>query len=603
MESRHWAVFGLYWVVFKLILMRIALLFVALGLFHLEGAFGADKGLRFPTVFEGSGGSKTATYDEVIRYYEGLAVAYPKTMRWEVIGEKTDAGFPLHAAIVSTEGDLDPSAWKSQGKLVVLINNGIHPGEPDGIDASMMLVRNVLTGMSALPPNTVLVVIPVFNIGGMRERSAFARVDQNGPEEFGARGNSQNLDLNRDFMKVDALETRALVDLIESVDPDLLIDNHVSNGADYQHVMTLLTTQSDKLGGPMGALLREKMDGAIYRKMRDRGWDMVPYVNHWGHTPEEGWEVFLEGARFLSGYAAIRGTFAYVPETHMLKPYKDRVYATLALNEELIGLYGGMRQEVKAAREGQRNYWAEQSKVPVDWKADSLVNAVGFEGYRSGYKLSEVSGHPRLYYDRSKPYSTKVSYSDRAKAVSWAWVPEVWAVSGGWHDAVERLDVHGVTKRRVQRDTVVRAEVSWVRSYSVSQQPYEGHFMLKNVVVERDTVSVTLRAGDYLISSRQPQRRYLAEALEPTAPDGFLVWGFFNSILQQKEGYSDYVFEDTAAEWLRDNPAVRAELEAKKKGDPAFAANGGAQLRWVFEHSPFFETRYQRVPVFKIVSP
>jgi hypothetical protein len=127
--------------------------------------------------------------------------------------------------------------------------------------------------------------------------------------------------------------------------------------------------------------------------------------------------------------------------------------------------------------------------------------------------------------------------------------------------------------------------------------------MLKNVVVERDTVSVALRAGDYLISSRQPQRRYLAEALEPTAPDGFLVWGFFNSILQQKEGYSDYVFEDTAAEWLRDNPAVRAELEAKKKADPAFAANGGAQLRWVFEHSPYFETRYQRVPVFKIVSP
>jgi hypothetical protein len=125
--------------------------------------------------------------------------------------------------------------------------------------------------------------------------------------------------------------------------------------------------------------------------------------------------------------------------------------------------------------------------------------------------------------------------------------------------------------------------------------------MLKNLVVERDTVSVTLRAGDYLVSSRQPQRRYLAEALEPTAPDGLLVWGFFNSILQQKEGYSDYVFEDTAAEWLKANPLVRAQLEAKKKADPAFASNGGAQLRWVFEQSPYFETRYQRVPVFKVI--
>jgi hypothetical protein len=560
-----------------------------------------EKGLGFPTVFETSGGTKTATYEEVVQYYSNLATAYPKKMRWATVGEMTDAGFPMHTAIVSLEGDLDPSAWKSQGKLVVLINNGIHPGEPDGIDASMMLVRNVLTGMSTLPPNTVLVVIPVFNIGGMRERSAFSRVDQNGPEEFGARGNSQNLDLNRDFMKVDALETRALVGLIESVDPDLLIDNHVSNGADYQHVMTLLTTQSDKLGGPMGELLREKMDGAIYRKMRERGWDMVPYVNHWGHTPEEGWDVFLEGARFLSGYAAIRGTFAYVPETHMLKPYKDRVYATLALNEELIGLYGGMRQEVKAARDAQRAYWAKQSVVPVDWKVDSVTNAVGFKGYRSGNKPSEVSGQPRLYYDRAQPYTTKVSYASGALPVSWAWVPEVWAVSGGWNDAVERLDVHGVIKRRLKRDTVVRAEVTWVRSYSVGSQPYEGHFMLKNLVVERDTVSVTLRAGDYLVSSRQPQRRYLAEALEPTAPDGLLVWGFFNSILQQKEGYSDYVFEDTAAEWLKANPSIRADLEARKKSDPVFAANGGAQLRWVFEQSPYFETRYQRVPVFKVI--
>jgi hypothetical protein len=466
----------------------------------------------------------------------------------------------------------------------------------------MLLIRNAVTGQSALPNQTVLVVIPAFNVGGMRERSPFCRVDQNGPEEFGARGNSQNLDLNRDFMKADALETRSLLGLMERIQPDVLIDNHVSNGADYQHVMTLLTTQPDKLGGPMGRYLREELTGPIYARMRDRGWDMVPYVNHWGHTPEDGWEVFLEGGRFLSGYAALRGIFSYVPETHMLKPYKDRVYATLALNEELIRLHAEKRLAVKAVRDSQVDYWRAVDRIPVDWKvAKGIVDAVGFDGYRSGYKPSAVSGKPRLYYDRSKPYQTKVSFQGYAEPSAWTQVPAAWVVSGGWHDAVARLQAHGVEMRRLKRDTAVRVELCWVRNYTVGPQPYEGHFLLRSLEVERDTAEVVLRAGDWWISSDQPARRYLAEALEPLAPDGLLVWGFFNSILQQKEGYSDYVFEDTAAEWLKANPSVRAALEAKRATDSAFAEDGGAQLRWVFEQSPFFEARYRRVPVFGVV--
>jgi hypothetical protein len=388
---------------------------------------------------------------------------------------------------------------------------------------------------------------------------------------------------------------------MERVQPDVLIDNHVSNGADYQHVMTLLTTQPDKLGGPMGRFLREELTGPIYKRMRDRGWDMVPYVNHWGHTPEDGWEVFLEGGRFLSGYAALRGIFSYVPETHMLKPYKDRVYATLALNEELIILHAEKRLAVKEVRDSQVDYWRAVDRIPVDWKVAKGVDALGFNGYRSGYKPSEVSGKPRLYYDRAKPYQTKVSFQGYAEPTAWTQVPSAWVVSGGWHDAVARLQAHGVEMRRLKRDTAVRVELRWVRNYSVGPQPYEGHFLLRSLEVERDTAEVVLRAGDWWISSDQPARRYLAEALEPLAPDGLLVWGFFNSILQQKEGYSDYVFEDTAAEWLKQNPSVRAALEAKRAADSAFAEDGGAQLRWVFEQSPFFETRYRRVPVFGVV--
>jgi hypothetical protein len=158
----------------------------------------------------------------------------------------------------------------------------------------------------------------------------------------------------------------------------------------------------------------------------------------------------------------------------------------------------------------------------------------------------------------------------------------------------------GVIKRRLKRDTVVRAEVTWVRSYSVGSQPYEGHFTLRGIQTRRDTIEVRFLAGDYLIPANQPMRRYLAEALEADAPDGLLAWGFFNAVLQQKEGFSGYVFEDTAAKLLRERPALKAALEAKKTADSAFASDGDAQLNWIFQNTEYYELRHRRYPVYKL---
>ncbi len=554
----------------------------------------------FETVFERSLGQESPTYQEMMDYYRTLSAAYPGVMKLVELGE-SDANYPLHALMLSLEGDFDRDQWEAKGSLVVLINNGIHPGEPDGIDASMMLVRDAAMGRQKLPANTVLVVIPCFNIGGMLQRSPYHRVDQEGPREFGARGNSQNLDLNRDFMKADAAETRSLIRAIEWVNPLVLIDNHVSNGADYQHVMTLLSTQSEKLGGAMGRLLREELEPEAYRRMKDAGFPMVPYVNHWGTTPEKGWDAYLEGPRYLSGYGAVRNIYSFVPETHMLKPFADRVRATYALNVALIETFAKHREAAAKAVEAQRKAESAAVRLPVAWTIDTTqVNRVPFLGYQRGTKPSEVSGQPRLFYDRSKPFSMDVAYRDVAVATQWADIPEAYVIPRGWTEAWSRLTAHGISYRELKRDTTLRVEVTYIEGYKASPQPYEGHFTLRDIKTRRDTLEVQFLAGDYLVPANQSHRRYLAEALEVDAPDGLLAWGFFNAVLQQKEGFSGYAFEDTAAKLLRERPALRAALEAKKASDVDFAGDGEAQLNWLFKQTEYYELRHRRYPVYKL---
>src|SRR5690606_23028136 len=194
-----------------------------------------------------------------------------------------------HLILVSNDGDTDLRNIRKKNKRILLINNGIHPGEPDGIDASMLLVRDIVTKKYSIPNNVVLAFIPVYNIGGCLNRSPNYRVDQNGPEEFGFRGNGRNFDLNRDFIKLDSRNAQSFTEIFHELDPDIFVDNHVSNGADYQHIMTLLTTQHNKLGGEMGNYLNKTMEPAIYAGMKQKGYDLIPYVNSFGDTPEKGW--------------------------------------------------------------------------------------------------------------------------------------------------------------------------------------------------------------------------------------------------------------------------------------------------------------------------
>ncbi len=553
----------------------------------------------FTTPFEQSGGTQSATYKQLIRYYAGLDEAH-KTILMQEVGS-TDANEPLHVVYFSGNGRFNVEEWKDESRMILLINNGIHPGEPDGIDACMMLLRDAAEGKIKVPENVVLAVVPVFNVGGMLNRGSYSRANQNGPEEYGFRGSARNLDLNRDFMKTDAKETQSLITLFHTLDPDFFIDNHVSNGADYQHVMTLLSTQHNKLGGLMGQYLNKELEPMIYKDMKTRGYDLVPYVNHWGNTPDKGWVAFHEGPRFASGYAALFQTYAFVPETHMLKPFRDRVKATYALMETFIKLASENAAKIKETRKADRKVFRRADRLTIEWAVDTTKPTMTeFKGYTAAYKPSEVSGLPRLYYDKDKPYTTQVPIYNTYEPKQTVDVPAAYVIPHGWRKAVNKLQENNVKVQKLKSDSTLLVTVYRIEKYETGKQPYEGHYLHTGVTVKKEKKVMKLQAGDYIVPTAQAGRRYIVEALEPTAPDAFFAWGFFDAILQQKEHFSDYVFEDEAANILLRNPDLKRQLAEKRAADPAFAKDARAQLDFVYKQSPWYEPEYMRYPVYRI---
>ncbi|SFD10176.1 Zinc carboxypeptidase [Chitinophaga sp. CF118] len=551
------------------------------------------------TRYERTQGKETVTYNECISYYHLLVKHFPQIHMLEL--GNTDSGYPLNLVIYSPTKDFDFASLRKRNKRIILINNGIHPGEPDGIDASMLLLRDLATGKKKLPDNIVLAVIPLYNIGGALNRSTEFRVDQNGPEAFGSRGNARNLDLNRDFIKADSRNARAFQQIYQLTDPDVFIDNHVSNGADYQHIMTLLSTEHTKLGGEMGDFLHKTFEPGIYSLMKTKGYDLIPYVNHFGETPDNGWLTFDDSPRFSSGYTTLFHTFGFVPETHMLKPYPQRVQATYALMESFIQFVSEHSEQIKTLRAQTKEKVKTQSSFPLEWNVDtSKYSALTFLGYEAEHHPSAISGLPRLYYNRSRPYTKQVKFYNYVVPGNFVQKPSAYIIPQGWWPVLDILKNNKVVMQPLLHDTTIAVETYHIADYKTAQRPYEGHYFHNNVKVTSSNDSIQFRKGDYYIPMNQVANRYLMETLEPTGDDSFFAWNFFDAILARKEGYSPYVFEDIAAEYLSGNPALQSELKNKRAADSTFAQSAEAQLRFVYEHSPYAEPGYMRYPVFRV---
>jgi hypothetical protein len=552
------------------------------------------------TKFEQSKGTQTPTYFEIIDWWKKLDEQSGK-IKMLTMG-MTDAGYPLHLIIVSNNGDYNFENIRKNNKRIILINNGIHPGEPDGIDASMLLARDIVINKYKIPENIVVAILPVYNIGGCLNRSADYRVDQNGPEEFGFRGNSQNLDLNRDFIKCDSKDARSFAEIFHLLDPDVFVDNHVSDGADYQHVMTLLTSQHNKLGGVMGDFLDKQFEPALYTLMKEKGFDLVPYVNSFGDTPENGWPEYWDSPRYSSGYATLWHSFSFVPETHMLKPYDQRVKATYALMQSFIEFTAKNSEQIKNLRNQTKLSVKSAIEFPVSWALDrSQFKEITYKGYEAGRKPSEVSGLPRLYYDRNKPFEKTVKIFNYFPPRTFIKKPVAYIIPQGWWKVIDLLKLNKAEMTRLKKDTIIEVEVYKIDDYKTSQRQYEMHHLNSEVKISSSLQKMKFSKGDWYIPMNQAANRFLIETLEPQAEDSYFAWNFFDAILGQKEGYSAYAFEDIAADYLKNNVDLKNKLEQKKATDTAFAKSAKAQLNFVYENSPWFEPAYLRYPVYRVI--
>jgi hypothetical protein len=553
-----------------------------------------------PTPFEAGNQNQTTTWDDCIAWYQDLAERFPDVLRFAVIGA-SDAGLPIHAGVVSADGEFDLATIKATGRPVFFNNNGIHPGEPEGVDACMALVRDFCHEPERLAAlgDTVFLFIPLYNVDGSINRANTSRVNQDGPEQFGFRGNSRHLDLNRDFAKCDTLTAQAFNKLFTAWDPDVMVDTHTSNGADYPYTMTLIHTQADKLGGALGDFLRDTMLPAMFSEMDRRGWPTCPYVNPVKDRPDHGIAEFLETPRFSTGYAALHHTIGFMPETHMLKSFADRYASMRALVETALDFTVEHGAEIRALRRVTRAAGRTQRDWPVHWAMDEAQpSQFRFKGYAAKYKPSILGTYSRLWYDRSEPWERDIAYYNRFPADVIVTVPRYYVVPQAWREVIERLGWNGVRMERVDVERSVEASYYHLHGVSSRAHAYEGHMFHDDVQLEKRRARVLLRAGDYLIPLDQDAARYAIEMLEPQGHDSFFRWGFFNSVLEKKEAYSDYVFEDSAAELLRDEPELAAKFEAWKLANPELLADQVAVLDFVFAHcAKYAEPEWRRYPV------
>ncbi len=539
--------------------------------------------------------NESPDYPTIVETFRSIADDHPEHAKLNREG-LTDSGLPMHTIVIGSNGLTAEEASKA-GDLVVLILNGIHPGESCGINASITFAEE----KAANPDDGITyVIIPVYNIGGCLDRRPNTRANQVGPELQGFRGNYQNLDLNRDFIKGDSKNTKSFAEIFHRWNPHILIDTHTSNGADYQPTMTLLTTFPEKLNKMQANFLSLEMEPALYTGMEEKGNKMVPYVNTIKGTPDNGIKAFTDLPRYSIGYAALFNCIGFTTEAHMLKSFDDRVNATLDILNVISEVAREKSDVLKTLKKLADDEDLNRTTYSYGWKVSDQVDSLLFSGFEADSIPSEVTGELRLKYDRTKPYLKNIPYQKWHESTETFDIPEYYIIKQSAKKAIEMLDANQIEYRVLETDTLVNLTTQYILSYETLDFPYEGHYLHYKTAVRPGRSNIAVRAGDVLVKARQKGSKYLAHALFPECADSFFNWNFFDSHLGQKEYFSPYVFEDTAAELLKKNKKLREEFESRKASDADFAKDSYAQLKFIYENSPYYEPSHKRMPVYLI---
>ncbi|GGK08200.1 M14 family metallopeptidase [Luteimonas terricola] len=564
----------------------------------------AESPQPLSTVAERSGFLRTGRYDEVVSLCTTFARRHPDAVRCIDFGT-TPEGRPMKALVASRSGALTPEAARAAGLPVLLVQGGIHAGEVDGKDAGFLALRQVLDGEAATGAldKLVLVFVPVFNADGHERFGAWNRPNQRGPEEMGWRTTAQNYNLNRDYLKADAAEMRAMLGLVEAWDPIAYVDLHATNGAQFEHDISV---QIEPLhsGDPALAKAGLALRDALLADLAAQGSLPLPFypsfVTH--DDPASGIVDGVSPPRFSHGYFPLRNRFGILVETHSWKEYPVRVRITRNL---VVGMLEQTAADGRewldiAADADARAATLAGRDVPLDYVATDRVRSVDFRGYAWTRTPSEISGAAATRYDETTPQVWKMPLRDEIVPGRSVTAPAAGYIVPARHATrVTRwLDVHGIRYRRLEQPLPGAAlETFRADATRLAAASSEGHQRLE-LDGEWRPETRDLAVGALFVPIAQPRARLAMAILEPQAPDSMAAWGEFNNAFERKEYMEPYVAEAVAREMLRE-PAVREAFEARLAGDPEFAASPGARLDWFYRRHSSWDERLGLYPVFR----
>ncbi|MFZ4621355.1 MAG: M14 family metallopeptidase [Bacteroidota bacterium] len=548
------------------------------------------------TYFERSGLTGSPRYEESMKYFRQFSTKTPYAKMFSI--GTSPQGRSIECLVISMDKEFTPEKAKKSGKAVVLIQNGIHAGEIEGKDAWMILLREILVTKEKfhLLDNIILLVIPILSVDGHERISRFNRPNQNGPEEMGWRTNSWNLNLNRDYMKADTPEIRAFLKLFTAWLPDLFIDNHTTNGADYQYHITYALEKNKNIDPKLAQWGTKKFLPFVLGEVEQKGFLTAPYIEFRDGTIESGIEDSPAPPRLSTGYTAAQNRLGLLVETHSLKPYENRVRSTYAMNVAALEL---VHREYKSLLKINRDADTATSilaSLPLVLEVSDKAKSFRFKGFRYGTEESAITGNDVERYSE-EPIEFEIPFYYNVIAKKRITIPKAYIIPKEFSMFIEILHLHGITVEQFREPTTVSAEQYEFTDVSFAPKPYEGRQCVSVTCVPHKRM-MKVPAGTFIVPTKQRTRRVIAHLLEPESPDSFVAWGFLNAFFERKEYAEAYVMEPIAQMMLDSSPELQKEFE-ERLNDETFRNDPAVRLDFFYKRSPYFDINERTYPIFR----
>jgi murein tripeptide amidase MpaA len=547
------------------------------------------------TPSEKSGLLRTPSYDETVEWLKRLVAKAPE-LRLISLGKSAEGRDVWMVVAARGVRAFSPEALKASGKPILLAQGGIHAGEIDGKDAGLMLLRDITVRgtKKALLDSAHFLFIPILNVDGHERSSAFARINQRGPAEQGWRTNARNLNLNRDYAKLDASETRAVVGAINTWQPDLYLDLHVTDGIDYQYDITF-GGMTRGASPAIGKWIESVLTPAVSTDLEGMGHIPGPLAAANPVDPfdlRKGIVDAAAGPRFSTSYGDARHLATILVENHSLKPYPQRVLGTYVLLDSTLRVLGHEARSLRAAVASDQPRRARP--VPVAFAAEKEPALIKFKGIDFTVEQSTISGGRKVVWS-GRPAEMELPLI-RFEVTQTVALPAAYWVPVAWGDVIQRLALHGIRMEKIPAPRDVDVTLYRLSQPKVAAAPFEGR-----VAVTATTTPEKHREryakGSVRVPTDQPLGDLAAMLLEPASGDSFFQWGFFDEVLQPTEYVEAYIMEPMAERMLAADPTLRAEYEKRVSEDAGFSANAAARLQWFYERTPFYDPHALLYPV------